>query len=142
MWNIVEEILSSSQSQGINIIINTSEQSLEMLTQVREKYFVKSNTDILWENISESVSKQNKDAWRWVRDFVSIYPCIMFFNPIEAKSSIIFENGENLVSILEDTYHFEFYLTNQNTEYLICFNHHDVLIACGTAMIWLEKYTM
>lgn len=34
----------------------------------------------------------------------------------------------------------EFYVTNKNNEYLLCFNHHDVLIACGDATEWIKKY--
>lgn len=33
----------------------------------------------------------------------------------------------------------EFYVTNKNNEYLLCFNHHDVLIACGDATEWIKN---
>ncbi len=35
----------------------------------------------------------------------------------------------------------EFYLTNTLTDYLLCFNHHDYLIACGRAREWLTAYS-
>ena len=31
---------------------------------------------------------------------------------------------------------FEFYLTNRDTTYLVCFNHHDFLIGTGEATQW------
>ena len=34
----------------------------------------------------------------------------------------------------------EFYITNETYEYLLCFNHHDVLFATGTAEAWLSSY--
>lgn len=34
---------------------------------------------------------------------------------------------------------FEFYITNFETEYVICFNHHDCLLGCGTAKKWVES---
>lgn len=36
--------------------------------------------------------------------------------------------------------HGAFYLTNASTDYLLCFNHHDYLIACGAAREWVVNY--
>ncbi|WP_346768745.1 DUF6756 family protein [Paenibacillus sp. HB172176] len=32
----------------------------------------------------------------------------------------------------------EFYITNKRCDYLLCFNHHDYLIACGEAINWIK----
>ena len=48
--------------------------------------------------------------------------------------------GDALVRLLGDLPPMEFYLTNAATEYLLCFNHHDYLIACGSAREWLATY--
>jgi hypothetical protein len=64
----------------------------------------------------------------------------MFFNLPDEKAAFTFNKGDDVVSVLSETYGFEFYLTNRCAEYLICFNHHDVLIACGSAIELLSKY--
>ena len=33
----------------------------------------------------------------------------------------------------------EFYITDRDQSYVICFNHHDVLYGCGAAKEWVEK---
>ena len=33
----------------------------------------------------------------------------------------------------------EFYITNKKTTYLLAFNHHDYLIACGDSEKWLKS---
>ena len=40
--------------------------------------------------------------------------------------------------MLEETYGYEFYVTDEECTYLICFNHHDILYTCGRAIKWLE----
>ena len=43
-----------------------------------------------------------------------------------------------MVAILGETSLFEFYVTDKNASYLLAFNHHDYLIACGEAKNWLK----
>ncbi len=48
-------------------------------------------------------------------------------------------SGDALRSLLANSYHFEFYVTDVDASYLICFNHHDFVIAWGTACPWLRQ---
>ncbi len=51
----------------------------------------------------------------------------------------IISSGDDLNYILSETCGYEFYITNFICSYLICYNHHDVLIGCGQAEKWIEK---
>ena len=62
----------------------------------------------------------------------------MFFNESDEKKSFLFKNGDDLVAVLGETYGFEFYVTNKEKSYLLVFNHHDILMACGDAKNWLN----
>lgn len=48
--------------------------------------------------------------------------------------------GNNVVKILSEMFNVEFYVTNKNNDYLLSFNHHDILSACGNAKEWLKQY--
>lgn len=37
-------------------------------------------------------------------------------------------------------FNIEFYLSNRETQYLLCYNHHNILLSSGDAKQWLEKY--
>jgi hypothetical protein len=93
----------------------------------------------LWEALRGAASVQAVDGWRWVSDFVGNSTVVMFFNEDEDRTMFRFADGAQLVPVLEECTPFEFYLTNDDAEYLICFNHHDVLIGAGTAALWLEQ---
>jgi hypothetical protein len=41
------------------------------------------------------------------------------------------------VAVLAESTGFEFYLTDIDATFLLCFNHHDFLIAAGDARPWL-----
>ena len=64
---------------------------------------------------------------------------IMFFNKSDDKNAFLIPNGTELYKILEDSFGFEFYITNQNHSYLLCFNHHDILYGSGEAKKWISE---
>ena len=43
--------------------------------------------------------------------------------------------------LLGETYPFEVYLTDELVDFVLCFNHHDYLIATGRAKAWLAGRT-
>ena len=63
----------------------------------------------------------------------------MFFNESDDKNAFLIPNGAELQKILEDSFGFEFYITNKNYSYLICFNHHDILYGSGEAKEWVRR---
>jgi hypothetical protein len=65
----------------------------------------------------------------------------LFFDLSEAIEMFHVPSGASLDQLLHNTYGFEFYVTDRDGTYLIGFNHHDVLIGCGTAGKWLTART-
>jgi hypothetical protein len=92
----------------------------------------------MWENLLDSASVQNPDGWQWISDFVGSRRCVLLFDAAEEVEMLDVPSGEALENLLANSYHFEFYVTDGDASYLICFNHHDMLICCGSARAWLE----
>ncbi len=89
--------------------------------------------------INDYVSVCDSNGWQWINEFVGKEESIMFFNESDEKKSFVFKDGADLTTVLSETYGFEFYVTNKQTSFLIAFNNHDYLIACGTAKKWLKS---
>jgi hypothetical protein len=140
VWNIKEQIISAVGELNINIQEIQVSDIENIVSQVTDKFAGESNVIPLWENLKDHISVNNKDAWLWIGELIGDTQTIMFFNTSDEKAAFAFNKGDDVVSVLSETYGFEFYLTNRTTEYLLCFNHHDVLIACGNATNWLKKY--
>ena len=142
---IHDKILKESMVLGINIHLFSDEVLGKIRTKIRSRFAKKHTTTNrwLWEHLDDdkTYNVQNPEAWQWIDEFIEGDEIFMFFDEYESNALIKFDNVHDLVKILGETSHFEFYLTNQQTTYLLCFNHHDFLIGAGTAKIWLEKRT-
>jgi hypothetical protein len=64
---------------------------------------------------------------------------IVLFNRYEDKSAVLLEDSSKLLPIINDTYGFEFYVTDKPVSFLLCYNHHEILSACGDAEQWLKE---
>ena len=94
----------------------------------------------MWDGggLSDSASIQDPEGWRLISRFVGSRPCVLFFDASDEAEMLEILSGEALQTLLAESYGFEFYVTDADATYLICFNHHDMLIGCGSARVWLK----
>lgn len=136
---ISEEIVKVALNN--NICINTlhNRESEEIKKNIYKKY-IKSKSDIfLWEQFNNPAIITDSDGWKIVCNFISDNRCLIFFDNAEDKSIILINNGEELKILLSEMFGFEFYVTNYETDYILCFNHHDCVLGCGKAKKWIES---
>ena len=93
----------------------------------------------LWEKLGDSEELADSKGWSYIQDFVSNDSCIMFFNQDDEKRMFKISNGKDLQYVLSETSGYEFYITDAECSYLLCFNHHDILIGCGKAKSWIQE---
>lgn len=139
LWNIEEQIMSAA-SMNINVTKISKHDTELRFQQLSRKYANGTKLFPLWEHLDNDIAIQHPEAWKWIAEYIGNCQAILMFNPSDEKSSFEVEGGENLVKLLSEMFNVEFYVTNKNNEYLLCFNHHDVLIACGDATEWIKKY--
>jgi hypothetical protein len=135
---VLNEIIRAASDQGSRIRILDAGETDRLIEQLRRRYAANGSSTFLWEDIRSRVSVRDAEAWRWIGDFLASESTIMLIIN-ESPVAIEFVNGNQVTSLLDDTYGFEFYLINRALEYLLCFNHHDVLIAAGSAVDWLRE---
>ena len=136
MYTISNEILNSQ--------IEVQELDLETIEKIKrliwEKYLDENKKSIwIWERLKEYESLADNNGWAYIKEFVSDNSCIMFFNQDDGRKMFAISNGSDLHSILSETTGFEFYITDSDGSYLICFNHHDILFGCGNAIGWIQS---
>ena len=137
MWNISEEVKRAADVLDIDLTELSRDVSLEIIRIITEKY-TKGHSCFLWDDLTDHVYVNSSDAWSWTNEYIGNTEVIMFFNESDEKKSFLFKNGDDLVAVLGETYGFEFYVTNKEKSYLLVFNHHDILMACGDAKNWLN----
>lgn len=112
--------------------------SEKIKSQIYQKYIKTKKGIFLWEKFEKFSTLQDSAGWKLLSDFVGEKECLMFFE--NGDNTIIrIRNGSDLHSLLYEMFGFEFYITNFETDYVLCFNHHDCLVGCGTAKAWIEE---
>ena len=128
--------------KNIKVIIKKLElnEREEILDLVLKRYIdINKKGAWLWEKLIHYEALNDGQAWRYLKDFVKDNPCIMFFDSKEEKDMLLIQSGDDLNYILSETYGFEFYITDKQCSYLLCFSHHNILYGCGIAEEWINK---
>lgn len=139
MYRISDDIYNA-----ITGTITIQEVSCDMCNMILDsvkKLYVdpKSKEGLLWERLNSYESLADNNGWMYIQEFVQDDSCIMFFNQDDEKKMFRISNGKDLHYILSETCGYEFSITDIKCSYLLCFTHHDVLMACGNAKIWLSN---
>lgn len=134
---VCEDLLKTAQENNLQLTLLPREQSMKIKNNIKNKYSKGDNRSFIWENLKESVVVSDTNGWAKLSDYVKQNSCIMFFD--ENDEAIAIKNGDTLYTLIYEMYGFEFYITNNITDYLLCFNHHDCIVGCGKASEWLES---
>lgn len=133
---IVDEItaVEREHSLGIQPLAVSERDPLRHL--LRSQYGATGNR--MWETLSDCAAIHDREGWQWIGRFVGARECILLFDANEEPEMFRVPSGSALDSLLQNSNGFEFYVTEVGATYLVCFNHHDVLVCCGSAQAWLE----
>lgn len=87
-----------AKSLNIHITELPRLESKLIINQIINKYAQGKRAGSLWENFTNEVGIDNKNAWKWIRNFVDNNETIMFFNPEEESAVLKFLNGKDLIA--------------------------------------------
>mgnify|MGYP003301568927 CR=1 FL=1 len=102
----------------------------------------------LWESFLDCYSVQGADSWEWIPFYLQHRPCYFIVNDVEMvgeygrKIVYYFKDGNSIVDMYNETgQSIEFYVTDEELSFLLSYNHHDYLSACGEAKKWLIDFS-
>jgi hypothetical protein len=141
---IFNEVLDVIKELSINNFKQLSEDdSASIIDLILHKYTNQKKYQFpLWEYFNSRISVRDEDAWNWIQDFKNNGPYILLFEYCDEKRAFEFDEIEDIVRVLNDSFGFVFYITSKNSEYILCYNDHDFLIVCGSAEEWLYKHSL
>lgn len=139
MYRISDDVLSAIKNK-LSVEVLTDQTCKTVLDTITRLYVDTKKTGIwLWDKLSDHEESSDSNGWSLIPEFVSNNSCIMFFNQDEETKMFMVSNGKDLQFILSETCGYEFYITDLQCSYLLCFNHHDDLIGCGNAKKWVKE---
>ena len=140
MWKIVEDFAEEAVKQGLEFEIMGPLEAERFHHGLLAKFGKSKAGWPLWDGPSDFASVQDELAWRWIGDWIKNEVCVLLWDPASERRALRFAKGRGLISLLECVYGTEFYVTDESMSYMICFNHHDYLIAAGRATEWLKQH--
>jgi hypothetical protein len=137
-----EELKEAATLVHEQVLELTSVDTHKVVNNVLLKYCGSEYNYPLWENLDSYTGIIFPYPWKWFSEMLEKQKVLLFFEPNEGDISFQINNGSVLSSILENAYQFTFYLTNEESSFLLCCNDHDNLIASGDAIAWLHSYVL
>jgi hypothetical protein len=93
----------------------------------------------LWEWLATDDSYRYEEGWRWVSDFIKDKDMLFFFEPDKEEEMFELKNLKAIDTVIDDCTLFVFYITDRKGSFLLCYNDHDCLIACGESITWMRE---
>lgn len=141
---IQTEIEDAIKESGVNVRKVSSKQAIDIWHNIVVKYTnAQDHYDWLWENFLDEYAVSSPDSWTWIQSYLHNKSCYFIINDVELcgygrKLAYYFDNGSSIVDMYNETGQcIEFYITDENLSFLLSYNHHDYLSACGDAKKWL-----
>jgi len=140
MGQIREELASAIQATGARARAALNRDSSVLLSELRLRFGEVGKGGELWEGLSSSFGYCGVEASRLASDFTSGQACLLLVPSRLERTVFEFDDGAELTNVLARCSGFEFYVTDDRLSYVLCANHHDYLIAAGSAKDWLETH--
>lgn len=116
--------------------------SENLRSRMEAKFLDQNSSSFLWERFQESSSIYDPNGWARLSEFGHMGEVYLFFSRDDESGFWKIGNLQDLVEILGECGGQEFYICDQDMNFVICHNHHDYLIAAGTARDWLGKLSV
>ncbi len=136
-----EDLLRAGQAAGAKISELSPEQSAEVRRTISSLYTSGLGDGFLWSRLTRDVSVTEADPRQWIDEYLRHRgtEVLLFFNPWNEPTVFVLGHPEQVVPVLTESCYHEIYLTNRETDYLLCHDHEDGFHASGHAQGWLRR---
>lgn len=140
MGQILDEVLQAASALEVNARASVQTTSSEVLKALSSKFTRSGSARPIWEHLENDFVVQSENGWRWVGAFEPEAPALLVFDPERESSCVEFLRAKDIPLVLGECTGFEVYVTDSERSYVLCFNHHNMLIAVGRAKSWLMAF--
>jgi hypothetical protein len=135
---IADEIRRAAGEAKVDVIEVGMEESVRIRDTLRTKFARDPRFELTCNNFADYSALHHQDAWLWIGEILGHEPVLLFYDSsLDTKrrpdhSMFLVSSGSDVVRILEECHGFVFYVTNQDLDYVVCHNSHDVLLGAGS----------
>jgi len=133
---MISNLRAAINDSGVDGILLSNSGANEFISSVEQAFDVNFFCGKIWDTRKAPRGFHSQDGWRLIPLYVGYRSCVLFFP--EARLAVELKSGSDLLLVLEQLPAYEFYVSNRDMQYLICFNDHDFVIGWGQAEGWVE----
>ena len=135
---ITTEYVSDALSRtGVSARILGPGEKQALILRLMDRHGVDVRRHEPWDDSAAPQGQLRPDGWTLIAEYVGATTCLVFLDG--AKAIWKLENGGDLRRVLNECPAVEFYVCDENADYLLCSNHHDFVIGWGVAASWVEN---
>lgn len=143
MGYLSAEVQEVAQSLDVGVQALSNSEMDKIRGDVYSKY---TKADPIFEKplrhlLEEYESLFDPECWKLLGDLLASEEAVLFFNRSDDPAGLSFGSGHSLQSVIENCTGFEFYVTNEGADFLLCFTDDDMLLACGSMAERLRHLT-
>jgi len=139
MVRIRDEIREIASDAGLQVRELHPAEIVRIRGRLLERFDSGRSGSALWQRIESGEGFQDREAWRLIDQILDTTVPIVFFDIEREVAMFELFDGTDLVQLLGEMRNEEFYVTDIDAEFIICHNRYDFLIACGSAIAWLDR---
>lgn len=140
MWNLSKTLADACSSLGVRFLRMDEDESLILRQKLVHRYSSTNEYKYpLWDHLVRPATYSNPSGWKLLGDYLGHQRTLLFFEWTDCEDVFVFEDGADVVPVLAETHGFVLYLSNERLDYLLCFNDHDSILACGDAAHWVNN---
>jgi hypothetical protein len=128
---------SAIQRLGASVRSLGPEEVRNVAALIRARFRLNIKAVSAWDMENTPEGLQRSDGIELVSSFVGNAACLFFLSGAQEMKE--FQNGADLLRTLNECPPMEFYVCDPDGTYLICWNHHEYLLAWGSATSWLDE---
>jgi hypothetical protein len=125
-----KEILRAYKETNVQLDQLEKDQQEKFWNFFKEKFKLSLDGQ-LWCQINFEYNKYDPDGWKSAGDFFEEWPVFFFCDAYLHTPIFRIHSKNDLNSILEESFHFVFYLANNDLSKLVVFDDHECLRAKG-----------
>lgn len=135
---VIDHVTNGLKTTGIEAEVLSAAHRNAIIGKLQSSLAVDVNKSAAWDDANAPDGRQRIDGWELISRFVGpSTACLMFLDG--ARTIWKFKDGNDLLEVLNECPPIEFYVCDDDAKYLLCSNHHDVVIGWGEALYWVSS---
>lgn len=134
---VIDHVTEALKATGIEAEVLGAAYRSAIIAKLGLSFAIDLSKSTAWDRANAPDGKQRIDGWELIPQFVvPSTACLMFLDG--ARTIWRLNNGNDLLEVLKECPPLEFYVCDDDARYLLCSNHHDVVIGWGEARHWVS----